>query len=190
MTLVNFNVVGRSRRFSGKRARSKHFFHDKVADDGPDLPWRRDQREGGPTEEECSHFHQDAKFASHPMGMWLFCQIGPCWRSMESVISAVFFFFFVIVPRLQPHLPLGFVGGAYERGGWCFVEACAVSCENVTRTETLVSHTCFSRVLDANTGSMTKRGFAARVVCLCGGSLDTSRRPFRRSSRMMTVAWT
>ena len=37
---------------------------------------------------------------------------------------------------------------------------------------------------------MPKRGFAARVICLCVGSLDTSRRPFRRSSRMTAVVWT
>ena len=51
-------------------------------------------------------------------------------------------FFFGIVPRLQPHLPLGYVGGAYERSGWCFVEARPVSCEHLTRTETLVTHLC------------------------------------------------
>ena len=55
-------------------------------------------------------------------------------------------FFFGIVPRLQPHLPLGYVGGAYERSGWCFVEACAVSCEQSKQTQTLVTHLCFFRV--------------------------------------------
>ena len=52
-------------------------------------------------------------------------------------------FFSGVVPRLQPHLPLGFVGGAYERSGWCFVEACAVSCAHLTQTETLVADMCF-----------------------------------------------
>ena len=32
-----------------------------------------------------------------------------------------------LVPRLQPQLPPGFQGPAYERSGWCFVEACATT---------------------------------------------------------------
>ena len=74
MTLVNFNVAETLSSFQCT-ANVRELLHDKVADDGPDPPWRRNQRESGLTEDECSHFHQDTKFASHPMGMWLFCWV-------------------------------------------------------------------------------------------------------------------
>ena len=98
--------------------------------------------------------------------------------------SGLFFFFSLgIIPRLQPHLPLGFVGGGYEQSGWCFVEACAVSCEHLTQNETLVTCMCVSRVPDAPTALVTNRGFASGVVFLCV-FFATLRLPFHRSSRM------
>ena len=115
----------------GKRARRKHFSMTRSQMMAQIL------HEG-----ECSHFHQDAKFASHQIGMWLFCTIGPAGDPWSSSFQRSFFFF-GIVPRRQPHLPLGFVGGACERSGWCFVEACAVSCEHLTQTETRATHVCF-----------------------------------------------
>ena len=119
-------------------------------------------------ERHCPLSHQDSDFPSHQIGMWLFGQMGLRWRVAEFVISAVSFFFSLgIIPRLQPHLPLGFVGGGYEQSGWCFVEACAVSCEHLTQNETLVTCMCVSRVPDAPTALVTNRGFASGVVFLC-----------------------
>ena len=120
----------RPRRFSARQACEKQkLLHSKVADDGPDPL----ERAGGPTEENVA-------FASHQSGMWFFCRIG-LWR--EFVHPAVTLFFFGVVPRLQPHLPLGFGGGAYELSGWCFVEACAVSCEHLTNRDPGNTHVFF-----------------------------------------------
>ena len=40
-----------------------------------------------------------------------------------------------VVPRLQPQLPSGFHGAAYERSGWCFVEACATTTLRISHVE-------------------------------------------------------
>ena len=181
-TLVNrLEVVGTLSSISveGKRARSKHFSMTRSQMMAQIL------HEG-----ECSHFHQDAKFASNQLGMWLFCRIGPCWRSMEFIISAVLFFSSESYQGCSSHLPLGFVGGAYERSGWCFVEACAVSCEHLTQTETLVTHLCFFRVCLMRRRARCRSEGLLHELSVCVGSLDTSRRPFRRSSSMLGVVWT
>ena len=66
----------------GKRARRKHFSMTRSQMMAQIL------HEG-----ECSHFHQDAKFASHQIGMWLFCTIGPAGDPWSSSFQLFFFFF-------------------------------------------------------------------------------------------------
>ena len=105
--------------------------------------------------------------------------------------SGLFFFFSLgIIPRLQPHLPLGFVGGGYEQSGWCFVEACAVSCEHLTQNETLVTCLCVSRVPDAPTALVTNGGFASGVVFLCVCFFCDLEASISSVIKMTIVAWT
>ena len=92
-------------------------------------------------------------------------------------------FFFGIVPRLQLHLPLGFVGGAYERSGWCFVEACAVSCEHLTQTESLVTHLCFFRV------SLMRSSRNAETLVQTRTASSTEIPPFEKCSVLSSVQW-
>ena len=100
------------------------------------LQWCRDQREGGPTEVNVrtSVKTQSLHHIKLACGCFAGLDPGDPWSSSFQRP-----FFFGIVPRLQPHLPLGYVCGAYERSGWCFVEARG---EHLTRTETLVTHLC------------------------------------------------
>ena len=140
-------------------------------------------------EGHCPLSHQDSDFPSHQIGMWLFGLLGLRWRVAEFVISAVSFFFSLrIIPRLQPHLPLGFVGGRYEQSGWLFVEACAVSCEHLTQNETNM-HVCFARArcADGIGDEPWVRFRSCLFVCVFFATL---RLPFPRSSSMTTVAWT